>query len=125
MESKVISARIPVDVANEIEKMCTDNGISKSEYISNKVGVDRQNALEERVNAQPELPPQELYNLLSGAGATVVGIGSFNFVKQAMSTAVDEKGKPRYTEQQAQIASWMTAISIGLISFGVFDQFSE
>lgn len=125
MESKVISARIPVDIANEIEKMCSDNEISKSEYISNKVGVDRQNAVEERINEKPELPPQQVYNLLAGAGATAVGIGSFNFVKQAMSTAVDETGKARYTPQQAEIASWMTAISIGLISFGVFDQFSE
>lgn len=121
MKTKVVSTRIPVDVASELDRMCNDLGISKSEYLANKVGVDKQNKVENYTRSNPELVPQDVYQFLAGAGATAVGVGSYNFVYKTMMDTVNEHGKQRFTEQHAQLAGFMAAFSIGLISYGAFD----
>lgn len=121
METKVVSTRIPVDVASELDKMCDQLGISKSEYLANKVGVDKQKTVENYTRSNPDLVPQDVYKFLAGAGAATVGVGSYNFVYKIMSDAVDEHGKQRFTQSHAQLAGFMAAFSIGLISYGAFD----
>lgn len=119
-KTKVLSTRIPINVMKELEELCADRGISRSDWLCEKIGVDRVPAIAERPNP-PEDIPEDVSHFLRGTGATIAGIASYNFVYKAMASSMQDNGLQRFTPEESQVAAIASSVIIGLVAYGAFD----
>lgn len=120
METKIISARVPVDIAEMFEKSCKQQGLTKSKALSQMI-------------AQPDLSPtvmakggdvssikvpDELMSTLAPVGGVGVGIITYQLVKSYFP-------KDKFTEEQIDGYAWILSIAAGFGGMFLFDNLSK
>jgi len=69
--------------------------------------------------------PKEIQDLLASGGCAVTGITSYNIVSSLMEKAVDNNGKPKFSETETQFVSIITALGIAMASYGIIKKLVE
>lgn len=107
-ESRVISARVPSDVADLFDKACISKGKTKSSYM---VELMTMPSLPAKRGSLPMVNdteiPEEIKALLSGIGGVGVGYVIFKIIKAYMP-------KEKFTDEEITVYASIGAISCGL-----------
>lgn len=117
--TKVLSIRLPNEVANTLDNNAKELGLNRSQFIVNNL-IDREvvraNKSTEQVSVfEDSFPlPEPVHEMLAATGGTIAGIGAFRFVKNLMQKQTDEFGNSRYTDQQIEFASFVAALGVGI-----------
>lgn len=118
--SKVLSARVPVDVMTTIDELCSKQGVSRSQWLTTVVSEQKTSDFYKDGGViQSRMIPKEMQDILVTAGVATVGILSFNLVNKALLKAVDENGKPKFSEGEVAFISTVTALAIAMTGFGI------
>lgn len=111
MESKVISARVPLDVALAFEKACKQRGTSKSKYLTEIMSTPNYEVRKLNKGGQIDTTyglPEGVSEILSGAGGLLVGTLVFKSIKLGL------QGKPQYSEEDINLYAILGAVAVGL-----------
>jgi len=115
MKSKVISARVPLDIAEMFEKTCKQRGITKSKYLVDHITSP---GIQTFDNGGIVELPSEVGDLLSVVGGTGIGLLLFRIVNNGLK----EKD---YTENERLLFAGTCAIAGGLLSGSLLKQITN
>tara|TARA_B110000285_G_C15038811_1_gene570739 strand:+ start:746 stop:1102 length:357 start_codon:yes stop_codon:yes gene_type:complete len=115
MKSKVISARVPIDIAEMFEKTCKQRGITKSKYLVDHITSPGLQTFDK--GGIVELP-ENVSDLLSVVGGTGIGILLFRIVNNGL------KDKD-YTENERLLFAGTCAVAGGLLSGSLLKQMTD
>jgi hypothetical protein len=111
METKVISARVPVDVANMVENACKQSGMSKSAYIIELVTKPSTKVMKQGGNVVESIHvPDELNEMLSAVGGVGVGVLVYKILQVYLP-------KDKFTEEDRKTISLLGAVGAGMVGF--------
>ena len=115
MKTATISLRVPIDFKTELQSICTDKGITMSDYCLAKLTPNNQIA---PINAKVlqtlsnggkvvnnELP-LELSQMLGATGGLLVGIVVYNALKENLT-----KNNPKWTEEKIQAIAFASGVT--------------
>jgi hypothetical protein len=106
--TKVLSARVPVDVFDMFTNMCKHNNMNKNQMLSNM--VQQPTTLMSTggvVSIQDHKLPKEMKNILSAVGGVAVGGIVYHLLKNYLP-------KDKFTQEQIDDISGLCAIASGL-----------
>lgn len=119
MKTATISLRVPIDFKAELQSICSDKGITMSDYCLAKLTPNNQIA---PINAKVlqtlsnggqvvnnELP-LELSKLLGATGGLLVGIIVYNALKENLP-----KSNPEWSEEKIQAISFASGVTSALL----------
>lgn len=117
--TKVISLRVPTDVAYTLDRNAKKVGLNRSQYIASNL-IDREvvraNSESNQLNLSSEkyTPDPFLKDILATSGATLAGMATFRWVSNYIDGIVDEQGNQRYTPQQTEFAAIVAALGVAV-----------
>lgn len=118
MKTKVISARVPIDVAEAFESACKHKGLTKSKYLTNIMSTP--NTYELQTMSQGGLVvddiklPEEVKTILSTSGGLLIGSLVYKSIQMGL------QDKPQYTKEDVNLYAIIGAVACGLGSaFGI------
>lgn len=115
MKTKVISARVPVDIAEMIENVCKQRNVSKSTYIAEMVTTPAIKPIDSPSVVNPVNPPNELMEVLSAVGGVGVGVLTWNILQTHLPN-------DRFTDEQKDTISLLGSIGAGMFGFFAMDK---
>lgn len=119
-KSKILSARVPVDTISAIDQLCLKENISRSQWLTTMVAEhNTNNFYKEGGTIQARMIPKEMEDILIAAGVATTGILSFNLISKALSNAVDENGKAKFSDGEVAFISTVSALAIAMAGFGI------
>lgn len=118
----VISARVPVDIANMIKKSCKANNITTSKYLQNMAenpytSIKKANGGNVVIANNVEMP-----DVIKGLLSTAGGLGAGTIVYQLLQTYLP---KDYFTQDQIDGISIGGAIAGGFVGFIAVDKLIE
>lgn len=120
IETAVMSARVPIDVMSTIDSLAKDNGVSRSQFLTSMVATQQCNKLYKQGGAiQARTIPLEIQNLLTAAGVSVAGILGYSLISNALEKQVDKDKNPKFTDNEIEFVSIITALAIALSGYGL------
>lgn len=114
--TKVLSIRVPSDIADQIDARAKESGVPRQKYIVDNFIAQEYKVTEKSIrqnDAFESSPPEEITQLLSATGGTLAGIGAYRFTQKIMSEIRDKNGIPVYNKNQTDFASFVAAIGVG------------
>lgn len=118
--TKVLSARIPVDVMATIDTICKNKGQTRSQFVTSMVAEQQSNNFYEKGGSiQTRTIPKELQEILIGAGVATIGIGTYSLLNKTLATVVDEDGNSKFTSGEIEFISIASALTIALAGHGL------
>lgn len=112
--SKVISARVPIEVHDSFVEMCNQKGISKSKYLSEIVSTPTHDLLRHggEVDSNSIELPEDVKVLFAATGGYFLG----KLVYKSVLTGLDGK----YSKERIELYAMLSAVAVGLgSSFGI------
>jgi hypothetical protein len=113
IKTKIISARVPVDIAEMIKKSCETNNVSVSKYlteiVTNPGNVDKFQ-LGGIVDINKNTVPKEIEGILSAFGGLGVGMVVYKVLKAYMP-------RDKFDEDTIENFALLGSIACGLGSF--------
>lgn len=103
METKVLSVRVPVQFANDLQSYCKRSNTTVSEYMQKGFTTVGMTQLDEI-----SIPNDTQNTLLGLTGGSAIGILAYKGVKGALGN--------KYTEEQVEVYSTLAGICAGIIS---------
>jgi len=120
IKSQVLSTRVPSEVINTIDDICKNTGVNRSQWLAATVAAQQSNRfIEKSGTMQARTMPLELQNMLTAAGVATVGILSYNLVNTALADAKKEDGTMRFSHNETQFISIITALGIAMAGYGL------
>jgi len=122
-----LSARVPLDVLATCDKLASAQGLNRSQWLTNVVATQNTSHLsfENGGVIQTRAIPKEIADMLTAGGVAIVGIGAYSLVGNMLEKAVDENGKPKFTDGEVTFISVMVGVAIAMGSYGVFKKLTE
>lgn len=103
--TKVISARVPVEFANNLTDYCNRQGISVSKYLQDGFSsTPSEGANFDKI----DVPDDTVSFLTSVAGGGAAAVLSYKGIKWAL--------EDKYDKQTVEFCSWIGAVAVGLLS---------
>ena len=126
IESKVLSARVPVDVLSAIDSICIQRGINRTQWLSTAVVAQQSNNFySEGGQIQARIIPKEIQEMLVTAGVVTGGILCYNVIGKILSKQVNTEGKPMFTEGEVELISIVTSVAIAMAGFGALKHLTK
>ena len=122
-----LSARVPLEVLATCDKLASAQGLNRSQWLTNVVATQNTSALvlESGGSIQTRAIPKEIQDMLTAGGVAVVGIGAYSIVGNMLEKAVDENGKPKFTDGEVTFISVMVGVAIAMGGYGLFKKLTE
>jgi hypothetical protein len=109
-QSRVISARVPVDVADLFNKACKQKGLTKSSYMVELMSTP---GLPMKMKGGGEVAsidvPEELKEILTAVGGVGIGFLVFKIITAYMP-------KDKYTKNEINVYAAIGAVAAGFAS---------
>lgn len=109
METKVISARVPVDVAKMFENACKQRGLSKSKYLGEIITTPLPVATSTMAAGGEIEIPDDVADAIAVVGGAGVGL----LVYKALKTSLPDD---KFTSAEKEIYSSILAIGAAFLS---------
>ena len=125
--TKVLSARIPVDVMNAIDEMAKSSGMNRSQWVTNVVANTKVNDFRMSTGnvIQIKPVPDDIEQLLVAGGVAVVGIGSYSLMTDYLEKQRKPDGTALYNADEIKFIGAMVGIAISMVSFGIYKAISN
>lgn len=125
--TKVLSARIPVDVMNAIDEMAKSSGMNRSQWVTNVVANAKVNDFRMSTGnvIQIKPVPDDIEQLLVAGGVAVVGIGSYSLMTDYLEKQRKPDGTALYNADEIKFIGAMVGIAISMVSFGIYKAISN
>lgn len=125
--TKVLSARIPVDVMNAIDEMAKSSGMNRSQWVTNVVANAKVNDFKMSTGnvIQIKPVPDDVEQLLVAGGVAVVGIGSYSLMTDYLEKQRKPDGTALYSADEIKFIGAMVGIAISMVSFGIYKAISN
>jgi len=117
MSSKIISARVPSDIAEMFEKACKQQGLTKSKAMSQMIATPNLPVKQMAKGGALEIP-DELMSTLAPVGGAGVGILTYQLVKSYFP-------KDKFTEEQIDGYAWILSIAAGFGGMFLLDSIGK
>ena len=120
LQTKTLSARVPVDVIATVDELCKQRGVNRSQWLSTTIAEQQSNDfLKKGGQLQARTMPVELQNMLTAAGVTTVGILSYSLIGEALTKAKDINGNNKFSQGEIQFISLVTGLAIAMAGYGL------
>lgn len=125
--TKVLSARIPVDVMTAIDEMAKSAGMNRSQWVTNVVATAKVNDFSVSTGGviQVKAIPDDIEQLLVAGGVAVVGIGSYSLMTDYLEKQRKPDGTTLYNADEIKFIGAMVGIAISMVSFGIYKAISN
>ena len=125
--TKVLSARIPVDVMTAIDEMAKSSGMNRSQWVTNVVATAKINDFKMSAGnvIQIKPVPEDIEQLLVAGGVAVVGIGSYSLMTDYLEKQRKPDGTALYNADEIKFIGAMVGIAISMVSFGIYKAISN
>lgn len=125
--TKVLSARIPVDVMNAIDEMAKSSGMNRSQWVTNVVANAKVNDFKMSTGnvIQIKPVPDDIEQLLVAGGVAAVGIGGYSLMTDYLEKQRKPDGAALYNEDEIKFIGAMVGIAISMVSFGIYKAISN
>ena len=125
--TKVLSARIPVDVMTAIDEMAKSAGMNRSQWVTNVVATAKVNDFSVSTGGviQVKAIPYDIEQLLVAGGVAVVGIGSYSLMTDYLEKQRKPDGTALYNSDEIKFIGAMVGIAISMVSFGIYKAISN
>ncbi len=125
--TKVLSARIPVDVMTAIDEMAKSAGMNRSQWVTNVVATAKVNDFSVSTGGviQVKAIPDDIEQLLVAGGVAVVGIGSYSLMADYLEKQRKPDGTALYNADEIKFIGAMVGIAISMVSFGIYKAISN
>jgi len=125
--TKVLSARIPVDVMTAIDEMAKSAGMNRSQWVTNVVATAKVNDFSVSTGGviQVKAIPDDIEQLLVAGGVAVVGIGSYSLMTDYLEKQRKPDGTALYNADEIKFIGAMVGIAISMVSFGIYKAISN
>ena len=125
--TKVLSARIPVDVMTAIDEMAKSSGMNRSQWVTNVVATAKINDFKMSAGnvIQIKPVPEDIEQLLVAGGVAVVGIGSYSLMTDYLEKQRKPDGTALYNSDEIKFIGAMVGIAISMVSFGIYKAISN
>lgn len=105
METKVISARVPLEFANNLQDYCNRQGITISKYLQDGFSSTPSDGAQ---FGKIDVPADTKETLLATGGGSAIGILTYKGAKYALKGKVDD--------EELEIYSAIAGVAVGLLS---------
>jgi len=117
MKTKIISARVPVDIAKMFEKSCKQQGLTKSKAMMQIISSPNLPMKKMAKGGELEVP-DELMSTLAPVGGAGAGILTYQLVKSYFP-------KDKFTDEQIDGYAWILAIAAGFGGMFLLDSIGK
>lgn len=133
LNTQVLSVRIQKNTLQHIDKLCKQNGISRSQWVADTITKQHSDIIITKLkkgggiqkSIVDDTMPEEIQSLLLGAGIVTLGAIVYDIVNTLLKDEKDYNGNPRFTDNERKMINIALVAALGMSAYGVFKHFKS
>lgn len=131
--TQVLSVRIPKNTIQHIDKLCKQKGINRSQWVADTIATQHADLILKKykkgggiqTSIVDEPMPQEVQDLLVGAGIITLGALVYKIVQELLIEELDRNGNQRFSANEQRLMTIALVASLGVSAYGIFKHISS